>query len=674
MTARTAPVGGERAWAGGVLVAVAVLSGVWSLSSLVADGPWRSVSVAAVLLLVAVTAASRHRSRSRLAPSGWGLLVAVLLVASLYAGRGTALSVPVPTPESLDRFLRLARSGITAVTDGHIPVEPARGLELLVVCGAVLAFLVADLVALGLGRAGLSGLVVIALWTPAVAFERTPSVLVLLVGGMSFLLLLTVTRPASGGAGRMLGVDTGPALVGAAAVTALALVIGPATAALPFFGSVRLPATWGPAGVGGPLQLSTELDMRSSLAQRSGRPILTYTTESPDIGPLRMYTMADFDGTEWHRGETFGGGLTATSGWLWPSGATEPDPAETDTISIRVGDLAQDHLPIPTGPRHLEIDGSWLYDAGRDEVIGTGRSTQNTSYVVTVARRDLTPDRLRGDVPGALDPQTEAAMLAVPQTPSIADIRATAESIVAGATTTYDRALALQSYFRNVQNFTYSTEVPPAQTQDAVWDFLTARTGYCVQYATAMTVMARMIGIPSRLAIGFLPGRPTEAPGEYVVSGKQAHAWPELYFQDAGWVRFEPTPAEQTGAPPLYADPFAGTFVPPGGIPTSATNRPRGGGIDNAGGGSGGRGSDVTFGTTRISLVQITAVSMGVAVLLAALVLTWMVRHRRNDVTVPDGPVEWWAELRHRLALRGFSWSDATTPRQAAEVVRDFYR
>ncbi|HEY3438904.1 MAG TPA: hypothetical protein VGK35_14560, partial [Actinotalea sp.] len=46
----------------------------------------------------------------------------------------------------------------------------------------------------------------------------------------------------------------------------------------------------------------------------------------------------------------------------------------------------------------------------------------------------------------------------------------------------------------------------------------------------------------------------------------------------------------------------------------------------------------------------------------------------RNDVTVPDGPVEWWAELRHRLALRGFSWSDATTPRQAAEVVRDFYR
>ena len=674
MTARSATVDGDRVWAGAALVAVAVVSGVWTLSALVAGGPWTSVSALAVLTLAATTAVARRQSRSRFAPTGWGLLVAVLLLASLYGGRGTGLSLPVPTRETLDRFLRLAGSGVTAIADGRIPVEPARGLELLIVVGACLAFLAADLLALGLGRAGLSGLVVVALWGPTIAFERTPPLPVLLVAGMAFLLLLTVTRPQPGRGGRSVAIDTGPALVGAAVVTAIALVVGPISAALPVYGSVRLPSTWGPAGVGGPLRLSTELDMRASLAERSGRPILTYTTDATDIGPLRMYTMVDFDGAEWRRGDAERASMGPTSGWLWPTGIADPMPGTTDVVSIRVGDLAQDHLPIPTGPRVVDIDGAWLYDPARDEVVGTGASTRNTNYAVTVMRRDLSPETLRQDRPGELPPEMAAAMLRVPESPSVADIRATAQTVVAEATTTYDQALALQSYFRNVQNFTYSTQVPPADTEDAVWDFLSQRVGYCVQYATAMTVMARTLGIPARLAVGFLPGRPTEAPGEYVVSGKQAHAWPELYFEGAGWVRFEPTPAEQTGAPPNYADPFAGQFDVPGGIPSASGQAPRGEGIDNAGGTGQERDTDVTFAGTQVPRPALVGTSMLVALLLSSAVLMWMVRRRRAAVHLPDGAEAWWAELRDRLALHGVRWSDATTPRQAADVVRDAYR
>ena len=665
---------GPRAWVGTGLLVVAVLSGVWTVGVLVADGPWTSVSIVVVVVLAAVTGSVRRSSRSRTAPSAWGLVTAVLVLGAIYAGRGTGPSLPLPTPETLERFTRLARSGVEAIADGRIPVEPARGLELLVVSGAAASFLAADLIALGLGRAGLSGLVLVALWSPAVAFERNPPVPVLLIGGVAFLLLLTVTRPQGGRGGRALSLDAGPAVATAALVTVLAVVTGPATAALPFFGSLRLPSTWGPAGLDGPLRLSTDLDMRSSLAPRSDRPVLTYTTTTPDVGPLRMFTLVDFDGTEWRRTESLGADLTTAAGWLWPSPGIDPEPEDTEQITIQIGDLDQDRLPIPVNPRNLSIDGTWLYDGGRDEVIGVGRTTGDARYTVTIAPRDLTPETLRADGPGAAVPSS-SSVLAVPESAFVADIRATAQQVVAGAPTTYDQALALQSYFRNVENFRYDTQVPAPATDDAVWDFLSQREGYCVQFATAMTIMARSVGIPARLAIGFLPGRPsTEVQGQYVVSGRQAHAWPELYFEDAGWVRFEPTPAAQTGAPPLYADPFAGQFQGPGGAPTAPSGQTATPGVSPGAAQGGGTPGQVNIGSATFPVSLVVGVAVLLLGALVGLVLAWRARVRRAHVVVPDGPDAWWTELRSRLRVHGVTWSDATTPRQAAAVIRESRR
>ncbi|MCU1431862.1 MAG: transglutaminase protein, partial [Actinotalea sp.] len=131
MSVRPAPLTGQRAWIGAGLVVVAVVSGLWTLSTLVLPGPWRAISVGAVLLLAASTTALRQRTRSRTAPSAWGVGLAVVMLGALYAGRGTTPSLPLPTPETVERFARLARSGITAITDGSIPMEPVRGVELL---------------------------------------------------------------------------------------------------------------------------------------------------------------------------------------------------------------------------------------------------------------------------------------------------------------------------------------------------------------------------------------------------------------------------------------------------------------------------------------------------------------------------------------------------------------
>ena len=84
--------------------------------------------------------------------------------------------------------------------------------------------------------------------------------------------------------------------------------------------------------------------------------------------------------------------------------------------------------------------------------------------------------------------------------------------------------------------------------------FLASKHGYCVQFASAMAVMARTLGIPARLGVGFLPGT-KQSNGRQGVSLNDAHAWPELYFEGIGWVRFEPTPRVRTGAAPAYSQP-----------------------------------------------------------------------------------------------------------------------
>ena len=129
-----------------------------------------------------------------------------------------------------------------------------------------------------------------------------------------------------------------------------------------------------------------------------------------------------------------------------------------------------------------------------------------------------------------------------------------ATQIVGTATTRYDQVVALQDYLRDPNLFTYDVTVTPSDG-DAVSTFLDTRTGYCVQFATTMVVMARSLDIPARLAVGFLPGDRV-GDNSFTVTGSDAHAWPEVFFPGHGWVRFEPTPAVQTGAAPLWTNPY----------------------------------------------------------------------------------------------------------------------
>ncbi len=120
-------------------------------------------------------------------------------------------------------------------------------------------------------------------------------------------------------------------------------------------------------------------------------------------------------------------------------------------------------------------------------------------------------------------------------------VRQLAREITAGATNDYDRVKSLESYLRSTYRYRLDSAVPP-EGQDAVDHFLfDAREGFCEQFAAAMTVMARALGIAARVATGYVPGDYNAFTGLYSVHADDAHAWVEVYHPGFGWYAYDPT-------------------------------------------------------------------------------------------------------------------------------------
>nr|WP_051621232.1 transglutaminase-like domain-containing protein [Paenibacillus sp. UNC451MF] len=135
-----------------------------------------------------------------------------------------------------------------------------------------------------------------------------------------------------------------------------------------------------------------------------------------------------------------------------------------------------------------------------------------------------------------------------------------AYEVTKNSSTPYDKAQAIQKYLRS--HYTYNLEQtrPPVEGQDFVDQFLfEQKMGYCDHFSTAMAVMLRAVGIPSRWVKGFSPGQviATETGGtngatvyNVEVRNKNAHSWVEVYVPSEGWVPFDPTPGYSGGAAP----------------------------------------------------------------------------------------------------------------------------
>lgn len=120
-------------------------------------------------------------------------------------------------------------------------------------------------------------------------------------------------------------------------------------------------------------------------------------------------------------------------------------------------------------------------------------------------------------------------------------VRLLAEEITAGAENPYDKATALEQYLR--RTITYDLTPPARPAGQGYVDFLLfdSQRDYCNGYATAMAVLARSVGIPARLAVGYAEGEYDAERGVFRVRERNAHSWPEIYFPGYGWIEFEPT-------------------------------------------------------------------------------------------------------------------------------------
>ncbi len=207
--------------------------------------------------------------------------------------------------------------------------------------------------------------------------------------------------------------------------------------------------------------------------------------------------------------------------------------------------LSGEWLPAAYAPSEIiESDApfSWIADTG-SLIIDDSRSTVDGAvYSIASIVPVYTADELRSASTRVPD-SIARRYLGLPEelTPAVAT---TAREVTAGAETRYDQLLALQSYFRE---FRYSVNLSP-RTGDPTEQFLEERVGFCQQFSGTFALMARTLGIPSRVAVGFTWGQPLAGePNTYQITGRHTHAWPEVYFDDLGWVAFEPTP--QRGAP-----------------------------------------------------------------------------------------------------------------------------
>lgn len=305
----------------------------------------------------------------------------------------------------------------------------------------------------------------------------------------------------------------------------------------------------GPGSADGPVRLEDETDLARNLTARSERVVLRYRTNDPTPDPLAVSVAAlnTWEGASWFDGFRPG----STDGPTSPAGAGLP-PTE---VTRRRAEVLENHLAPPqvaapsgvvaaTGPARMRVSPAGI-------VTTAGRLDR---YVLAV--RDVTPSRSRLASRGTGD---EAALEPWLQLDPASATRVTEEADAAAGDRSdpLDVATAIQDHLRGPP-FRYSLVLAPPRSGpggaplDPVSHFLETRQGYCQQFAAAMVLMARSRGIPARMVVGFLPGRPDEN-GVRTVLTTDAHAWPELWFEGVGWVRFEPTPGASGSSLPPWA-------------------------------------------------------------------------------------------------------------------------
>jgi transglutaminase-like putative cysteine protease len=228
----------------------------------------------------------------------------------------------------------------------------------------------------------------------------------------------------------------------------------------------------------------------------------------------------------------------------------------------------------------------------------------------------------------------------------------------------YDQAVAIQDYLRRTIEYREDIEAPP-EDRDAI-DYLLydSRVGYCNYYASAMVVMARAVGIPARLVVGYAGGELDEEAARYVVRRRDTHAWVEVFFPGFGWVEFEPTASEPLITRPETSD--DSELGPPGGEIESRLERDLGR-LEAEEEGS--LGAPIPFARTGGSSFKGVALAAVVLCGGAGVLAIWVFNRRRVEETSVVGKIyRRMCQYARLLGITGYAYQ---TPYEYAAVMGD---
>jgi transglutaminase-like putative cysteine protease len=351
----------------------------------------------------------------------------------------------------------------------------------------------------------------------------------------------TEAAPALDGEGAVVARST-PGSVGrtvvAVAISVLVAIVVLAPLVLPHVGRDAEPgegATLDPTEQGTlALRATDSLDMTQ-------RPELTdevvFTVESEAATFWRGETFDVWDGRRWSRSDER----------FVPLVASDRLQLADDDLGARGADVLAQRIRMEVAyadvvyaaPSAVEIEIDRPVRQRDDGTLQSAPMGRGTTYTVTSRREPLSAQRLRAVDDGETPPEVLARWASPPV--ATERVQGLADEVIGDATTRYDQILAMERWIGDRVEYSIDAPLSPAGS-DVVDHFLfEAEQGWCEQIASSLVVLARLNGIPARLATGYVPDERDPVTGAFTVRQRNAHAWAEVWFPEVGWVPFDPT-------------------------------------------------------------------------------------------------------------------------------------
>ncbi len=600
----------------------------------------------------------------------------------------------LPSADSVRALLERLNDGLLVVVRYAAPVPYDADLVMVTALGIGLVAVAVDCLCSTFRLAPWAGLPLLLLYSiPATTVSGGVSALAFIPAAIGYILLLvSESRDRLSRWGRVIGIAddiAGPqeavptSLMGqtgrrvGATVIGLAVIVPALLPTLP--AGVFAPGNGsGFGGSGQTIKVDNPIvDLKRDLKLPQNLPIMQYKSNSDNPDYIKLVTLDEFDGERWKPSQRQVRNIENQPGEasrLPDAPGLDPGVKRTRVrTTFEVTDALESRwLPTPYPATRLSAPGDWGYDADTLDIVSRGNSSAGLSYEVETLQIDFQAERLQAaySAPSEVFSRYTKLPSTLPK-----QVRDLARRQTSGARTDYAKAIALQQYFRN--DFTYNLDVAPGHGESAILEFLADRRGYCEQFAATMAIMARSLGIPARVGVGYMPGL-RQPDNSWLVTAHDSHAWPELFFAGYGWVRFEPTPQAQTGLAPSWTVPTSTTQPGNSPDPTINPDDPRRnpddratptptagalGPVDAGGGTAGGSGlSPLPF-----------LVAAGVLFVLSwpLLIRTGIRRRRLSPRHSGEHLVEGvWRELADVTVDFGLTWDGAATPRLAGAQLR----